>query len=102
MPEFIDTKNISTGVVGLGLMGCSITTCLLIAEHPVVAVAPIPDDLKHAKNRITEHLRKSQEEGLVNKPPEYCLGHLTVTEDYNLVKFCTIVIECNVEKIDIK
>ncbi|TMI95880.1 MAG: 3-hydroxyacyl-CoA dehydrogenase family protein [Bacteroidetes bacterium] len=102
MPEFIDTKNISTGVVGLGLMGCSITTCLLIAEHPVVAVAPIPDDLKHAENRITEHLRKSKEEGLVNRPPEYYLGHLIITEDYSLLKDCSLVIECTIENIDIK
>jgi 3-hydroxybutyryl-CoA dehydrogenase len=89
MPEFIDTKNISTGVVGLGLMGCSITTCLLIAGHPVVAVAPIPDDLKHAKNRITEHLRKSKEEGLVNNSPDYYLARLTITEDYHSLKDCS-------------
>ena len=66
MKQSVDTGNITIGVVGLGLMGCSITTCLLIADHTVVAVAPIPDDLGHAKKRITEHLRKSREEGLVN------------------------------------
>jgi len=102
MPEFIDTKNISTGVVGLGLMGCSITTCLLIAGHPVVAVAPIPDDLKHAKNRITEHLRKSKEEGLVSNSPDYYLARLTITEDYHSLKDCSLVIECTIENIDIK
>ena len=102
MPEFIDTKNVSTGVIGLGLMGCSITTCLLIAGHPVVAVAPISDDLKHAENRITEHLRKSREEGLVNNLPEYYLNHLTITEDYSLLKDCSLVIECTIENIDIK
>src|SRR5438477_6552809 len=102
MPEFIDTKNINTAVVGLGLMGCSITTCLLISEHPVVAVAPIPDDLKHTKNRITEHLRKAKEEGLVNKFPEYYLKRLTITEDYSLLKDRSLVIECTLENIDIK
>ena len=102
MNNSFDTKAISIGVVGLGLMGCSITTCLLIAEHPVVAVAPIPDDLKNAKNRILEHLRKSLGEGLVNKLPEYYLGHLTITEDYSLLKDCRLVIECTIENIDIK
>jgi len=102
MPEFIDTKDLNAGVVGLGLMGCSITTCLLIAGHPVVAVAPLPDDLKHAKNRITEHLRKSKEEGLVNNSPGYYLARLIITEDYNSLKDCSLVIECTIENIDIK
>ena len=102
MPQSIDTSKISTGVVGLGLMGCSIATCLLIAGHPVVAVAPIPDDLKHALKRITEHLRRSHEEGLVNDLPEYYLNRLTITEDYSLLKDCSLVIECTIENIDIK
>jgi 3-hydroxybutyryl-CoA dehydrogenase len=102
MPQAIDTSKISTGVVGLGLMGCSIATCLLIAGHPVVAVAPIPDDLKHALKRITEHLRRAHEEGLVNKLPDYYLDRLTITEDYSLLKDCSLVIECTIENIDIK
>jgi 3-hydroxybutyryl-CoA dehydrogenase len=102
MNESFDTKDIPIGVVGLGLMGCSITTCLLIAGHPVVAVAPIPDDIKHAESRITEHLRKSKEEGLINNLPEYYLGHLTITEDYSLLKDCRLVIECTIENVDIK
>jgi len=102
MPESIDTKDLNAGVVGLGLMGCSITTCLLIAGHPVVAVAPLPEDLKHAKNRITEHLRKSKEEGLVNNSPGYYLARLIITEDYNSLKDCSLVIECTIENIDIK
>ncbi|MDB5242224.1 MAG: 3-hydroxyacyl-CoA dehydrogenase family protein, partial [Spirosoma sp.] len=35
------TQTMPVGVVGLGLMGSSIVTCLLAAGHPVVAVAPI-------------------------------------------------------------
>ncbi len=61
----IDTKEITIGVVGLGLMGCSICTCLLMAGHKVIAVAPIPDDLVHAEKRIKEHLRRSKEEKLI-------------------------------------
>src|SRR5258706_14250503 len=102
MNESVDTKDIPIGVVGLGLMGCSITTCLLIAGHPVVAVAPIPDDIKHAEGRITEHLRKSKEEGLVNNLPEYYLSHLTITENYSLLKDSRLLIECTIENVDIK
>lgn len=100
-PSF-DTENISIGVVGLGLMGCSITTCLLIAEHRVVAVAPISLDLQHARSRIMEHLRKSKKEGLINNSPQHYSDHLTITEDYSVLKDCSLVIECTIENIDIK
>jgi 3-hydroxybutyryl-CoA dehydrogenase len=102
MPDSIDTQKIHTGVVGLGLMGCSITTCLLIAGHPVVAIAPIPEDLKHAESRVTEHLRRAREEGLINHFPDHYLKHLIITEDYSLLKDCSLVIECTIENIDIK
>lgn len=90
------------GVVGLGLMGCSIATCLLMAHHPVIAVAPIPDDLRHATDRITEHLQKSQREGLVQDPPEHYLQQLTITEDYSRLVDCILVIECTIENLAIK
>jgi 3-hydroxybutyryl-CoA dehydrogenase len=95
-------KNIEVGVVGLGLMGCSITTCLLMAGHKVVAVAPIAVDLLHANKRIRDHLTRSKEQGLVNNDPEFYLQHLIITEDYAELKNCTVVIECTLENIEIK
>jgi 3-hydroxybutyryl-CoA dehydrogenase len=98
----IDTKVLPVAVVGLGLMGCSITTCLLMAGHPVIAVAPIPDDLAHAEKRIRDHFSRSVKEGLIAGPVESCLSGLTITEDYNQLKNCRIVIECTIENLDIK
>lgn len=98
----IRTKEIPVGVVGLGLMGCSIATCLLMAKHPVIAVAPISDDLKHAESRIRNHFLKSREQGLVNEEPEYYLKNLAITEDYSLLKDCKLVIECTLENETIK
>jgi 3-hydroxybutyryl-CoA dehydrogenase len=95
-------KNIEVGVVGLGLMGCSITTCLLMAGHKVVAVAPIAGDLLHANKRITDHLTRSKEQGLVNNDPEFYVQHLIITEDYSQLKNCKVVIECTLENIEIK
>jgi 3-hydroxybutyryl-CoA dehydrogenase len=96
------TQNISVGVVGLGLMGCSITACLLIAGHKVIALAPIPADLEHANKRIEEHLRRSFEEGLLAGDPAVVVESLTVTEDYSLLKPCKLVIECTIENLEIK
>ncbi|MDB5279210.1 MAG: 3-hydroxyacyl-CoA dehydrogenase NAD-binding protein [Ferruginibacter sp.] len=100
--ETIDTTKISVGVVGLGLMGCSITTCLLMAGHPVVAVAPLSADLEHAAKRIHDHLIRSVEHGLIKQQPEYYLQQLIITEDYSLLKDCQVVIECTLESEIIK
>lgn len=98
----INTNEIQVGVVGLGLMGCSITTCLLIAGHPVVAVAPISSDLVHAGARINEHLGKSKVNGLVEEDPGHYLKDLIITEDYAELRDCQLVIECTIENKDIK
>ncbi|MEP6737314.1 MAG: 3-hydroxyacyl-CoA dehydrogenase family protein [Chryseolinea sp.] len=93
---------IEIGVVGLGLMGCSITTCLLMAGHDVVAVAPIPVDMLHATKRVTDHLTRSLEEGLVKHEAPYYLQHLVVTENYDDLRKCRLVIECTLEDPAIK
>ena len=102
MAVLINTVEVTAGVVGLGLMGCSITTCLLMAGHNVVAVAPVEADLQHAEKRIHNHLSISKKEGLVIELPENYLKKLRITEDYSLLKDCKLVIECTLENMDIK
>ncbi|GAB3700300.1 3-hydroxyacyl-CoA dehydrogenase family protein [Spirosoma flavus] len=98
----MNSQEIVIGVVGLGLMGCSIATCLLISGHPVVAIAPIPDDLLNARQRIDEHLAHSLENGLIDQQPEFYTQNLTITEDYVALRSCQLVIECTIENIGIK
>lgn len=98
----LNPTNIQVGVVGLGLMGCSITTCLLIAGHPVVGVAPISADLDLAENRIREHLEKSYANGLIELSPETYLERLSLTEDYNLLRGASLVLECTIESLEVK
>jgi 3-hydroxybutyryl-CoA dehydrogenase len=71
------TQTISIGIVGLGLMGCSITTCMLMAGHTVVAIAPIPDDLQTALPRISQHLEKAYHQELLDKEANVYLSNLT-------------------------
>lgn len=97
-----NTNEIAIGVVGLGLMGCSITTCLLMAGHQVIAVAPIPDDLRHAETRIQAHLSRSYEERLTKLDPATHFARCTITEDYTILKDCYLVIECTLERLEIK
>lgn len=98
----INPTNLPVGVVGLGLMGCSIATCFLIAGHPVVAIAPIESDLLHAGGRIEDHLTKSYEEGLTPSVPAALLKNVTITTDYRVLKDCALVVECTLENLDIK
>jgi 3-hydroxybutyryl-CoA dehydrogenase len=102
MEQRFDPQTMQVGVVGLGLMGCSITTCLLMAGHTVVAVAPVKDDLKHASSRIHEHLQTSLEEKLTQWPPEHFFEQLRITEDYGLLSDCGLVIECTIENLSVK
>lgn len=83
-------------------MGCSITTCLLMAGHPVVAVAPLPSDLDTAEDRILHHLERSREEGMITQDPDTFLRQLDLTDDYTRLKNCRLVIECTIENIEIK
>lgn len=95
-------KDIPVAVVGLGLMGSSIAACLLMAGHPVVAIAPIPVDMLTAENRILGHLKKSFSEGLTDKDYQHFLPNLTITEDYSQLADCRLVVECTIEDIAIK
>ena len=97
-----NTQEIPIAVVGLGLMGCSIATCFLLAGHPVVALAPIPADLDHAESRIREHLEKAFQNQLAPEPPDYYFKLLTITEDYAALKSCRLVVECTIENVGIK
>ena len=102
MNPSMNPAQIPVAVVGLGLMGCSITTCLLMSGHPVVAVAPLPVDMETAKPRIREHLTKAFQEGMFSHDPELFLQNLIITEDYGLLKDCQVVVECTLENIAIK
>jgi 3-hydroxybutyryl-CoA dehydrogenase len=100
--EQFKTGEITVGVVGLGLMGCSIVTCLLMAGHKVIAVAPLPVDMENAESRIRHHLQKSFEEGMAAMRPGFYFEQLTITEDYKYLAACDIVMECTIENISIK
>ncbi|WP_188503963.1 3-hydroxyacyl-CoA dehydrogenase family protein [Parapedobacter pyrenivorans] len=98
----MNTSEIEVGVVGLGLMGTSISACLLMAGHPVNAVAPIPLDLKNAAERIRKHLERSYQEGICKEKAEVYLKSLMITEDYGCLASCRLVIECTLENEAIK
>lgn len=102
MPENIETSAINIGVVGLGLMGTSIVTTFLLAGHPVKAIAPLPADIVHAPDHIRHQLSHCKNSELLSRPIDSYLSQLTITEDYSQLKNCSLVLECVIEKLDIK
>lgn len=102
MAAQLNPERISVGVVGLGLMGSSIVASLLMSGHPVVAVAPLPEDMEAGPRRIREQLVQCAAAGLLEDTVAGCLARLTVTEDYEALSGCRLLQECVVEKIDVK
>jgi 3-hydroxybutyryl-CoA dehydrogenase len=98
----IQTEDIEVGVVGLGLMGTSFIASLLMAGHRVKAVAPLPEDMRAAPDRIKNHLIACERAGLLCKPVGSYLEQLVMAEDYAVLKSCHLVVECVIEIAAIK
>jgi 3-hydroxybutyryl-CoA dehydrogenase len=98
----IKNKNREIGVVGLGLMGCSIIASLLIVGNKVVGIAAIDKDLEKARDKILHYLTLAFEKGFTDVSPSENLQHLIISNTYENLKNCELVIECVKENIDIK
>jgi 3-hydroxybutyryl-CoA dehydrogenase len=90
------------GLVGLGLMGCSIITALLLAGNKVIAIAPIASDMANAKSKILHYLKDAFEQGFSHFTPDENLERLLISENYAELKNCELVLECVTENLEIK
>jgi len=90
------------GVVGMGLMGCSIAACLLAAGHTVAAVEVDPARLRKAPRRVLSLLEGLTEEGLLRSNPRTALRRLTISDNYSALRQSQIVIECVIEDLNVK
>lgn len=95
-------KNMTVGIVGLGLMGSSIVVSLLLSGHKVIGIAPLANDMVSAPDRINSQLVHCEKSGLLNHPIAHYLSKLLLTTTYESLKDCAIVLECIIEKEDIK
>src|SRR5258705_7957352 len=97
-----DLQTMEVGVCGLGLMGSSIIVSLLLAGHPVKAIAPVPGDMEMAASRIREQLNHCRKSGLLNGSVDLYESKLKISQDYQQLKNCDLVFECVIEDIEIK
>ncbi len=93
---------VEIGVVGLGLMGSSILVSLLLAGHRIIAVAPIPEDFEFAASRINDQLNLCRRSGIIKQSFKLRAEQLEITQDYQQLKNCDLVLECVIEDIQVK
>jgi len=63
-------EEIPVGVVGLGLMGTSITACLLAAGHRVIGIEKAPNARRLVRGRLKRLLEQSREQKLLRSRPD--------------------------------
>src|SRR5579871_537948 len=93
---------VPTGVVGLGLMGTSIVTCLLAAGHPVVGIEKNSSRRRTLKRRVSLLLQDMRRQKLFAKDSSTTLERLSVSDNFGDLRDCGLVIECVFENLEDK
>ena len=96
------SEKIQIGIVGLGLMGSSIATCILAAGHKVTALTRHIEKSDEVRKRIFNFLKQLQEEGVLKEDPNRVMQRLFITDDYSSFTKHEVVIESIVENLDDK
>lgn len=95
-------EKIQIGTVGLGLMGCSIATCILAAGHRVTSLIRDIDKAAEATVRIQEFLEQLKTEGILKEEPQTIIARHTITDDVAKLTAHEVVIETIIENVEEK
>ncbi|GJM27444.1 MAG: 3-hydroxybutyryl-CoA dehydrogenase [Cyclobacteriaceae bacterium] len=90
------------GIVGLGIMGSSIATCLLAQGYKVTCLIQDLSTTQQAKDRILGNLKQLHHEALILVDPNRVLSNLFVTDDIKNLGHHEIIIESIVENLEAK
>jgi 3-hydroxybutyryl-CoA dehydrogenase len=90
------------GVVGMGLMGTSISACLLSAGHRLLCVETNPAKLRTSRRRLLTLLKDAEGHGLLGSPASMLIDRATISEDFASLEDAEIVVESTVEHLTIK
>ena len=93
---------VPAGVIGLGLMGTSIVTCLVAAGHSVVAIDKDSIRRSGLKRRVAALLRDMRREKLLAQDPGGLLKNLSTSNDFAALRSCGLVIESIFENLSEK
>lgn len=89
-------------VIGLGLMGRSITACLLAAGHRVTGITNDLSTANDVRERVGELLAEMRAESLLDTEPEAVLTRFTVSDSLRSAADAEIVFESVTEDLALK
>lgn len=92
----------AAAVIGLGLMGRSITACLLASGCPVVGVTDNLEASASAPQRIRQLLAEMLSEGFLAQPVEALMSRFRMTLELADIAQADIVFECVPEDLKLK
>jgi len=104
MPEPVIPRpeKLPVGVAGLGLMGTSITACLLAAGHPVTAIELKEERRATARRRLSALLTEMSREGLFRGSVKGALSRFQASGDVARLEGSGLVIEAIYENLEQK
>ena len=92
----------NVGVVGMGLMGTSISACLLGAGHRIYCIETNPAKLRTASHRLITSLKEAHSQGLIDISPALLMKRVTVSQEFTNLKAVSVVVESTVEDLAVK
>jgi 3-hydroxybutyryl-CoA dehydrogenase len=95
-------RDCKAGVVGLGLMGTSITACLLAAGHPVTGLEKDGIRRRAVKSRVLTSLKKLAKENLLTGDPDALIQNLTLSSAFTDLADAALVVESITESLNSK
>ena len=90
------------GVIGLGLMGTSIATCLLARGHPVIGIDSDAVRRRSARRRVLGFLREMKAERVLRAGLSQVIDCFEASENYAALRNCGAVIESIYENVENK
>jgi 3-hydroxybutyryl-CoA dehydrogenase len=90
------------GVVGMGLMGTSISACLLGAGHRICCIESNPAKLQTVPGRLISSLEVAHSQGLINISPALLMKRVTVSDKFSDLRTASVVVESTVEDLTVK
>ncbi len=90
------------GVVGMGLMGTSISACLLSAGHRLFCVETNPAKLRTSRRRLLALMKDAERNGLLRAPASILIDRAMISADLSNLKDAEVVVESTVEDLNVK
>ena len=99
----MDNQKWHIGVVGLGLMGTSIASAMILLGHRVTGLSPVDSESdRSAPGRVRKAVRQAIERGLVSGDEEKFFDLIDFSNDYQSLSSCDLVIESIIEDLAAK